>query len=55
MWQRDTSLGCSDENEGSTTITEGSTSYEIMGLEEDSSYSLTVTATNAAGSSIYSQ
>ena len=55
MWQRDTSVGCRDEDENSTTITEGSTSYEIMGLEEDSSYSLTVTATNAAGSSAVSE
>ena len=55
MWQRYTSVGCSDEDEGSTTITDGSTSYEIMGLEEDSSYSLTVTADNAAGSSAVSE
>ena len=50
MWQRDTSGECPDEDEGSTTITDGSTSYDIMGLEEDSSYSITVIATNAAGS-----
>ena len=54
MWQRDTSVGCSDEDEDSTTISGGSTSYEIMGLEEDSSYSLTVTAANAAGRSAVS-
>ena len=52
MWQRDTSGECSDEDEGSTTITDGSTSYDIMGLEEDSSYSITVTATNSAGSAV---
>ena len=51
MWQRDTSGECSDEDEGSYTITDGSTSYDIMRLEEDSSYSITVTATNIAGSS----
>ena len=50
MWQRDTSVGCSDEDEGSTTITDGSTSYEIMGLEEDSSYRITVTAVNSFAS-----
>ena len=50
MWQRDTSVGCSDEDEGSTTITDGSTSSEIMGLAGISSYTLYVTATNAAGS-----
>ena len=51
IWQRDTSGECPDEDEDSTTITDGSTSYDIMGLEEDSSYSITVTASNAAGSS----
>ena len=39
-------------DEGSTTITDGSTSYDIMGLEEDSSYTITVTATNVAGSGV---
>ena len=52
MWQRDTSGECSDEDEGSTTITDGSTSCVIMGIEEDSSYSITVTATNSAGSAV---
>ena len=54
MWQRDTSGECPDEDEDSTTITSGSNSYEIMGLEEDSSYNITVTASNAAGSSAVS-
>ncbi|CAI8057625.1 Receptor-type tyrosine-protein phosphatase S [Geodia barretti] len=37
-WERDTSVGCTDEDTGSTTITGGSmTSYTITGLEEDSS------------------
>ena len=54
MWQRDTTGECSDEDEGSTTITDGSTSYVIMGLEEGSGYSITVTATNSAGSSAVS-
>ena len=50
MWERDTSGECPDEDEGSATITDGSTSYTITGLEEGSSYTITVTATNAAGS-----
>ena len=33
------------------TITGGSTSYVIVGLEEGSKYTITVTASNAAGSS----
>ena len=54
MWLRDTSGECSDEDEGNATITDGSTSYDIMGLEEDSSYTIIVTATNIAGSSAVS-
>ena len=50
-WQRDTSVGCSDEDQDSTTIAGGSTSYTISGLEEDSRYTITVTASNTAGSS----
>ena len=51
MWQRDTSGECSGEDKDSDTITDGSTNHEITGLEEDSSYSITVRATNDAGSS----
>ena len=43
MWER-------GGTRSSTTITDGSTSYTITGLEEDSSYTITVIATNAAGS-----
>ena len=49
MWQRDTSGDCSNEDEDSATITD--TSYDITGLEEDSTYSITVRAMNDAGSS----
>ena len=49
MWQRDTSGECSDEDEGSTTITDGSTDYTIEGLEEDSTYMVTVTAVYSIG------
>ena len=52
VWERDTSGECPDEDEGSATITDGSTSYTITRLEEDSSYTITVTATNAAGSAV---
>ena len=52
MWQRDTSGECPDEDEDSISLTDGSTSYDIMGLEEGSSYSITVTASNAAGSAV---
>ena len=52
MWQRDTSGECPDEDVGSTTITDGSNNYTITGLEEDSSYTITVTASNAAGSAM---
>ena len=40
-------------DEGSTsTITNGSTSYTISGLQEGSSYTVNVTATNTAGSAV---
>ena len=50
-WQRDTLVGCSDEDQATTTISGGSTGYVITGLEEDSSYIITLRAFNAAGSS----
>ena len=47
MW---TSEECSDDvDEGSATITDGSTSHTIESLREGSSYTITVTATNSAG------
>ena len=55
MWRRDTSGECPDEDKGNITIIDCSTSYDIMGLEEDSSYSITVTASNAVGSSAVSK
>ena len=46
MWETDDIGGCSGGSDmDSTTITDG---YEIMGLEEDSSYTITVTASNSA-------
>ena len=51
VWQRDTSLDCSVDDEGSAAITDGSTSYDIVGLEEGQTYTITVTATNTAGMS----
>ena len=52
VWERDTSGECPDEHEGSATITGGSTSHTIMGLEENSTYHITVTASNINGSSV---
>jgi len=49
-WERGSSENCLYEDAGDTTITNGSTSYSIAGLEEDSSYTITVTATNIVGS-----
>ena len=46
-WTRDTSVGCFDQDTNSTTIT--ATSHTIPGLEEDSRYTITVTASNGAG------
>ena len=52
MWQRDTSGKCPDMDDGNTTLTDGSTSYNITGLEEDSNYTVTVKATNEVGNAI---
>ena len=52
MWQRDTIVGCIDEDEGSRTINTNaiSTGYTISGLEEDSLHRITVTAVNSIAS-----
>ena len=51
VWQRDNSGDCSDVNEGSESLSGDSmTMYDIPDLEEDSTYSITVTATNSLGS-----
>ena len=39
-------------DQGSETITDGSTNFVIVGLEEDSSYSITVTASNSIGNEV---
>ena len=55
MWQTDDIGGCSGGSDmNRVTIANGSTNYDIMGLEEDSSYTITVTASNSAGSSALS-
>ena len=49
MWERDTSLGCSDRDEDTLTVNGDFTSYEITGLEEGNRYSITVKVFNGAG------
>ena len=51
MWQRNTSVGCPDVDEGNTTISGSATHYVVKRLEEYSSYLIRVSASNAAGSS----
>ena len=51
MWERDTSLGCSDRDEDTLTVNAEFTSYEIIGLEEGNRYSITVNVFNGAGNS----
>ena len=46
IWERDTTVGCPDVDEGNATSV-----GEIVILQEDSTYSITVTAFNSAGSS----
>ena len=45
MWQRDTSIGCTDVDEGNETVS--NTDYLISRLEEDSRYRITVAASNS--------
>ena len=47
MWQASTAGSAPD-----STVLFGSTSYTITELEEGTDYSITVTATNAAGSAV---
>ena len=49
IWERDITVGCSNEDEGMTTSV-----GEIANLQEDSNYTITVTAFNSAGSSAVS-
>ena len=49
-WKRNTSGKCPNDHMGNAYIIDRSTSYTIRRMEEDSSYTITVTATNAAGS-----
>ena len=55
MWETDDVGGCSGGSDtGNATITDDSTSYDITRLEEDSTYSITVTASNSVPSSAVS-
>ena len=48
-WQRDTSVGCSYENEGTIFVDGPFSSYQISGLEPGNRYTITVTVSNTAG------
>ena len=49
MWQRKSSVGCPVRDEGRESII--ISVYVIMGLEEDSNYTVTAVALNSAGKS----
>ena len=53
-WEKEGSKSNTTITDGSTryTITDGSTSYTIKGLEADTNYTITVTASNGAGSAV---
>ena len=44
MWERDITVGCSDEDEGSATINDDSMNYVITDLFGISDYIITVIA-----------
>ena len=48
-WQRDTSVGCSDEDEDTISETGAFFTYQISGLEPGNRYTITVTVSNAGG------
>ena len=48
-WQRDTSVGCSDVNQGTISVNRAFTSYTVTGLEPGDRYTITVTVFNSAG------
>ena len=48
-WQRDTSFGCSDVNQGTISVNGAFTSYTISELEPGNRYTITVTVSNSAG------
>ena len=55
IWERNTSLKCIGVSHmGNKTINDSSNSYIIAGLEEDSTYSVTVRASNVFGGSAVS-
>ena len=49
-WQRDTSVGCSDVNQDTTSLIGAFSSYTITGLEPGNSYRITVRVYNPLGS-----
>lgn len=53
VWKRNTLVGCSDMDEGSINTIRRSTSYDIIGLEEDSSYIITVTTLQSVYSKLH--
>ena len=48
-WQRDTSVGCYDEDERTMSVNGAFTSYTIAGLESGNRYTIRVTVSNSAG------
>ena len=49
-WQRDTSVGCSDVNQDTMSVTGPFTSYTITGLEPGNTYLVSVRVYNSLGS-----
>ena len=48
-WQRDMGIGCSNKDQATIIVSGGSISYVVTGLEEGNRYTITVNASNSAG------
>ena len=51
MWQRSAHEECPYDDHGGAVIPNGAFTYEITNLQEKSAYSVSVSVTNAAGTS----
>ena len=51
-WQRDTSIGCSNKDEGTIIVNGAPGSYEVEGLEEGNTYTVNVAGISGPSNSL---